>query len=94
MVGVHIVQNMERDTLHQGPIKDAKRVAEKRQKRLDQEQLATSDPAKERQKLLNKSEHELQQELRKKYETMQPLSGEVVTKGGNSTKQSDESGDR
>lgn len=30
VVGVHYVQEMERETLHQGPIKDAKRVEEKR----------------------------------------------------------------
>lgn len=76
-------------TLHQGPIKDAKRVAEKNQRKLElsqqqvqQPDAAGSDPEKNRQKMLNKSEHQLQQELRKKYESIQPLSGEIVTKGG------------
>lgn len=75
VVGVHYVQDMERETLHQGPIKDAKRVAEKRLK-----EAAQLDPTKERQKVLNKNEHEYQLELRKKYEQLQPLSGEVRTK--------------
>ncbi|CDO93096.1 unnamed protein product [Kluyveromyces dobzhanskii CBS 2104] len=74
VVGVHYVQQLERETLHQGPIKDAKRVAEKRL-----EKNAGLDPEKERQKLVNKNEHEYQLELRKKYEQMQPLSGEVRT---------------
>lgn len=78
VVGVHIVQDMERQTLHQGPIKDAKRVAEKKLAKEEQNQ----DPSKQRMKLVNKGEHELQQELRKKYEAMQPLSGEVLTKDG------------
>lgn len=83
VVGVHIVQGMERDTLHQGPIKDAQRVAAKKQKRLDDEQQRIGiDPEKERKKMFNKSEHELQKELRKRYEAIQPLSGEVVTKDG------------
>ncbi|SCU82681.1 LANO_0B07184g1_1 [Lachancea nothofagi CBS 11611] len=73
VVGVHYVQELERDTLHQGPIKDAKRIADRK---------ANLDPEKERKKLFNKSEHELQQELRKKYESVQPLSGEVLTKNG------------
>lgn len=78
VVGVHIVQGLERDTLHQGPIKDAQRVAARKQQRL----AAEADPEKERQKMVNRSEHELQQELRKKYEAVQPLSGKVVTKDG------------
>ncbi|CAI4060240.1 Pet117p SKDI_05G1350 [Saccharomyces kudriavzevii IFO 1802] len=80
VVGVHYVQEMERETLHQGPIKDAKRVEEKRLRNLDG--ATPSDPTKERKRYFNMSEHEEQKELRKKYEMMQPLSGEVVTKGG------------
>lgn len=75
VVGVHYVQAMERDTLHQGPIKDAQRVAEKRQKKL-------MPAATDEKKLLNKSEHDIQQELRRQYEAVQPLSGDVVTKDG------------
>lgn len=73
VIGVHYVQALERDTLHQGPIKDAQRVAEKKKRMA---------PASEGKKLLNQNEHEVQQELRRKYEAIQPLSGEVVTKDG------------
>lgn len=88
VVGVHFVQGLERETLHQGPIKDAQRTAARRQQLLQQQSndeeaaVAALDPAKERQRLANRSEHELQQELRKKYEANQPLSGQVVTKDG------------
>lgn len=77
IVGVHYVQQLERETLHQGPIKDAQRMKEKR---LARENAGGVDPEKERQRMVNKSEHEYQLELRKKYEQMQPLSGEVRTK--------------
>ncbi|QLL32320.1 hypothetical protein HG536_0C04890 [Torulaspora globosa] len=84
VVGVHFVQGLERETLHQGPIKDARRTAARKQQKLQQQEdeSAAVDPDKERQKLANLSEHELQQELRKKYEAIQPLSGQVVTKDG------------
>ncbi|AET39399.1 Pet117p Ecym_4337 [Eremothecium cymbalariae DBVPG len=91
IVGVHFVQEMERETLHQGPIKDAKRIADKRAAREaaaslksspEADPVETTDVNKERKKLLNKAEHEQQLELRKKYQEMQPLSGEVVTKDG------------
>ncbi|QLQ80579.1 hypothetical protein HG537_0D05800 [Torulaspora globosa] len=81
VVGVHFVQGLERETLHQGPIKDAQRTAARKQQRLQQQQNEL-DPAKERQKLANLTEHELQQELRKKYESIQPLSGQIITKDG------------
>jgi len=77
---------MERETLHQGPIKDAKRVEEKRLRKTNG--AASLDPTKERKRYFNMSEHEEQKELRKKYETMQPLSGEVVTKDGEVVKES------
>ncbi|SCU86015.1 LADA_0D11650g1_1 [Lachancea dasiensis] len=77
VIGVHYVQELERDTLHQGPIKDAKRQAEKK---------ASLDAVKEKKKLFNQSEYEQQIELRKKYEAMQPLSGEVLTKDGERVK--------
>ncbi|CCE65225.1 hypothetical protein TPHA_0K00910 [Tetrapisispora phaffii CBS 4417] len=77
---VHIVQEVERETLHQGPIKDAKRVAEKRlQKEQDQTRLDAEAAEKARKREFNKNDHAYQQELRKKYEAIQPLSGEVVT---------------
>lgn len=50
--------------MHQGPIKDAQRVQEK---------------ALKKKLLANQKEHELQQELRKKYEQLQPLSGVTHT---------------
>ncbi|SCV99905.1 LAFE_0B05116g1_1 [Lachancea fermentati] len=75
VIGVHIIQDMERETLHQGPIKDAKRMADKKNG-------IAADPQKERKKLFNQSEHEMQQELRKKFESQQPLSGEILTKDG------------
>ncbi|SCU80059.1 LAFA_0B07272g1_1 [Lachancea sp. 'fantastica'] len=78
VVGVHYVQELERDTLHQGPIKDAKRIAERKAGGLD--------PEKEKKLMFNKADHEMQQELRKKYESMQPLSGEVLTTGGKEVK--------
>ena len=101
VVGVHYVQDMERNTLHQGPIKDAKRVAEKRAEREAEASASASatsaeaaaaaknapssslDAAsKEKKRNFNKSDHELQQALRKKYESIQPLTGEVTTKDG------------
>ena len=88
VIGVHFIQGMEREALHQGPIKDAKRMAEKRER---EEQLAQSssstgssamDDAKARKRELNRTEHEQQQELRRQYESQQPLTGEIVTQGG------------
>lgn len=78
VVGVHIVQGMERETLHQGPIKDARRVAAKQQQR--QSSAAEMDDSKSRKRLFNATEHEEQLELRRKYESMQPLSGNIRTK--------------
>ncbi|CCF60695.1 hypothetical protein KAFR_0L00870 [Kazachstania africana CBS 2517] len=80
VVGVHIVQGMERETLHQGPIKDAKRLAEK--KKLKEAKVELDDETKLKKRTFNINDHDKQQELRKKYETMQPLTGEVVTKDG------------
>lgn len=59
VIWVHKVQDEERNALHQGPIKDAQRQQEKMKKKL----------------LVNKMEHDRQQELRKEYEALQPLSG-------------------
>lgn len=104
IIGVHYIQEMERQTLHQGPIKDAKRMADKRQKEKEKEtsSIGETNPnenaahidvmkspndslspeAKEKKKNFNRADHEMQQQLRQKYEQMQPLSGEVVTKDG------------
>lgn len=41
-----------------------------------------SPDQKEKKRNYNKTDHELQQHLREKYEKMQPLTGEVVTKDG------------
>lgn len=80
VVGVHYVQELERETLHQGPIKDAKRMAERKAEQSAGAGAVSAES--ERKQHFNRSEHELQQELRKKYEAMQPLSGEVLTKDG------------
>lgn len=78
VIGVHIVQGMERQILHQGPIKDAQRVAAKQQKR---ESLnGQEDDTNSRKRFFNVTEHERQLELRRKYESMQPLSGDIRTK--------------
>lgn len=71
VIGVHIVQGMERETLHQGPIKDARRIAAK------QELKQQEENSKSRKRIFNQTEHEQQLELRKKYESMQPLSGKI-----------------
>lgn len=78
VIGVHVVQGMERETLHQGPIKDAKRVAAKQQQK--QQQAEEADDSKARKLLFNATEHAEQLELRRKYELMQPLSGNINTK--------------
>ncbi|KAH3902763.1 related to Protein PET117, mitochondrial [Saccharomycodes ludwigii] len=62
IIGVHYVQELERQTLHGGPIKDAKRMEEK-----------------ERKRNLNRNDHEMQQELKRKYESVQPLNGDIVS---------------
>lgn len=96
IIGVHYVQELERDTLHQGPIKDAKRIAEKKQKEAEEKANEStknisvmkspidglSPEEKEKKRNFNRNDHELQQQLREKYEKMQPLTGEVVTKDG------------
>ena len=83
VIGVHFIQGMEREALHQGPIKDAKRMAEKREREGQLSQSSTAvDDAKARKRELNRTEHEQQQELRRQYETQQPLTGEIVMQGG------------
>lgn len=79
VIGVHIVQGMERETLHQGPIKDARRVAAK------QELKQQEENSKSRKRIFNQTEHEQQLELRKKYESMQPLSGQIHTEDSDHT---------
>ncbi|KAK5962901.1 Pet117p PWA37_005355 [Arxiozyma heterogenica] len=96
IIGVHYVQELERDTLHQGPIKDAKRIAEKKKKETEEKARQSTENTsamkpptnglspeeKEKKRNFNRSDHELQQQLRQKYEKMQPLTGEIVTKDG------------
>lgn len=88
VIGVHIVQDMERNTLHQGPIKDAKRVAEKKAEKAEEQQIKKSpnsgldEAAKQKKRNFNKNDHDFQQELKKKYTAIQPLTGEIVTKDG------------
>ncbi|CEP21694.1 hypothetical protein BN1211_1837 [Cyberlindnera jadinii] len=64
VIWVHKVQREEQEALHQGPIKDAQRMQEKAMKK---------------KLVANQKEHEYQQELRKQYEAIQPLSGVTVT---------------
>ncbi|ODV60713.1 Pet117p ASCRUDRAFT_35143 [Ascoidea rubescens DSM 1968] len=73
VVMVYDLQESEREAIAMGPVKDAKRVKEKEEDRL-KEQLA-----KERKKELNRLEHLEQIELKKKYESMQPLSNVTLT---------------
>ncbi|XBW37486.1 hypothetical protein QEN19_003067 [Hanseniaspora menglaensis] len=61
---VHVVQDIETEQIRQGPIKDAERMNEKTKRKL----------------MMNNEEHIYQQELRKKYEEMQPLNGKIITK--------------
>lgn len=97
IVGVHYIQEMERETLHQGPIKDAKRMADKKKREAEGNTQPTqqlpfgvmkspndglSPEQREKKRNYNKTDHELQQHLREKYEKVQPLSGEIVTKDG------------
>ena len=63
MIGVQYIQDAEVELLKQGPIKDAKRMSEKTQKKL----------------LMNQQEHEYQQMLKKQYEEVQPLNGKIIT---------------
>lgn len=67
MIGVQYIQDAETELLRQGPIKDAKRMSEKTQRKL----------------LMNQQEHEYQQQLRKQYEEVQPLSGKIITADDN-----------
>ncbi|SMN19941.1 similar to Saccharomyces cerevisiae YER058W PET117 Protein required for assembly of cytochrome c oxidase [Maudiozyma saulgeensis] len=90
VIGVHIVQDMERDTLHQGPIKDAKRVAEKKAAKEKEEQKTQkgspidnlNDAAKQKKRDFNRNDHEFQQALKEKYTAIQPLTGEIITQDG------------
>ncbi|OVF09089.1 hypothetical protein A9F13_06g02321 [Clavispora lusitaniae] len=59
---INVEQKIERDNLRQGPIKDAERMRQK----LSKKQLA------------NDLEHKEQALLREKYESVQPLSGEII----------------
>lgn len=67
IAAVHYIQNMEREALRQGPVKDAARVAAKR------------DPAKERKLMLNQQEHEEQVRRREEFEKVQRVGAEVST---------------
>ena len=96
IIGVHYVQELERETLHQGLLKDAKRVAEKKKREDDEKakQLTKnvsvmkspidglSPEEREKKRNFNRNDHELQQQLRERYEKIQPLTGKIVTKDG------------
>lgn len=68
-VGVQYIQEAEQEAIRQGPIKDAKRMSEKTQRKL----------------LMNQKEHEYQQKLKQQYEELQPLNGKVITAEDNSS---------
>lgn len=55
-------QRLERETLQQGPIKDAERM----QRKLSEKQMA------------NDLEHKEQMVLKEQYEKEQPLTGEII----------------
>lgn len=59
---INVEQRLERETLKQGPIKDAERM----QKKLSEKQMA------------NDLEHKEQMVLKEQYEKAQPLTGEII----------------
>ncbi|EDK42624.1 hypothetical protein PVL30_000770 [Lodderomyces elongisporus] len=61
---INYSQQAERSALRQGPIKDAQRMAAKREKSQKQK--------------LNEAEHREQNELKAKYQELQPLTGEII----------------
>ncbi|CCH60905.1 hypothetical protein TBLA_0D04080 [Henningerozyma blattae CBS 6284] len=86
---VHFIQGLEQETLHQGPIKDAKRLAEKEKEKQEKELASTGSPKKPlmnavplSKRQTNAQEYQMQQDLTRQYTELQPLSGEVVTKDG------------
>lgn len=81
VIYVHKVQDLEQQTLREGPIKDAKRIAKKLEERSKSAEISI-DPEKERALMLNRTQHEQQLALRKKYEQLQPMSSKVFTKDG------------
>lgn len=67
-VFINYSQQTERDSLREGPIKDAKRLEQKRLERFQ-------DNAKLKR---NDLEHQEQVRLKEKYEKLQPLSSEII----------------
>ncbi|CAK9435590.1 uncharacterized protein LODBEIA_P03170 [Lodderomyces beijingensis] len=61
---INYSQQAERSALRQGPIKDAERMAAKREKT--------------RKQMANEAEHREQSELKAKYLEMQPLNHEII----------------
>lgn len=61
-------QQSERESLREGPIKDAKRMEQKRQERF----------AENKKLLRNDLEHQEQLKLKQQYEKLQPLTGEII----------------
>lgn len=64
---INYSQIAERDSLREGPIKDAARMREKQARFLDNKKLMRND-----------LEHQEQLKLREEYEKMQPLTGEII----------------
>ncbi|CAI5757318.1 unnamed protein product [Candida verbasci] len=67
-VFINYSQNLERQALRQGPIKDAKR---QEMKKLERE--------KSKKQQFNELDHKQQNELREKYVKLQPLNSEIIT---------------
>lgn len=64
---INYSQIAERDSLREGPIKDAARMREKQARFQDNKKLMRND-----------LEHQEQLKLREQYEKMQPLTGEII----------------
>lgn len=88
IITVHSIQRLERETLHQGPINDAKRREDKKKnpKAVGGEQFGTPGVAtlgaddKKKKQEFNDNDHKLQQRLTKEYSSKQPLTGQILTK--------------
>ncbi|ODQ63063.1 petite colonies protein [Nadsonia fulvescens var. elongata DSM 6958] len=80
VVGVHFVQALEREALHQGPIKDAERLRLKAAQRsaVDNGEISEEEFKRLQKRMVREEEHEVQKQLRAQYEAVQPLTGEVV----------------
>lgn len=91
IITVHTLQRLERETLHQGPINDAKRREERKKnpKGTSSGTFGTAssskpspnltDEDKKRKQVFNDNDHKLQQRLTQEYSNKQPLTGQILT---------------